>query len=98
LYYEWFPNPALGKEEEKKLLGLTAENQNTNIIAVSCKCYCLIKADGKTVAMFKGINVNLNRFTEECRNAALKKTLWKWKLKLALRQLKSTAQIELTNL
>jgi hypothetical protein len=75
LYYEWFPNPAFGKEDEKKLLGLAIENQGTNIIAVSCKYYCLIKADEKTVAKSKGVNVNRNNFTEECYKRCIKESI-----------------------
>jgi hypothetical protein len=92
---EWFPNPALGK---KKLLGLAIENQSTNIIAVSCKCYSPIKADGNTVAKSKGVNVNRNRFTEECYKRCIKESIVQRELTLALRQLKSTAQTELINL
>jgi hypothetical protein len=75
LYYVWFPNPALGKEDEKKLLGLAMENQGTNIIAGSCKCYCLIKGNEKTIAKSKDVNVNWKRFTEECYKRCIKESI-----------------------
>jgi hypothetical protein len=35
LVYDWFPNPDLGIEDEKKLLGLTFENYGVGMIAVA---------------------------------------------------------------
>jgi hypothetical protein len=75
MFYEWFPNPALGKEEEKKLFGLPIKNKGTNIIVVSCKSNCQIKADGKTLAKSKYVNINLNRFTEVCYKCCIKETI-----------------------
>jgi hypothetical protein len=31
LYYEWFPNPTFGKEDEKKLLGLDIKNKKLTL-------------------------------------------------------------------
>jgi hypothetical protein len=75
LYYEWFPNTALEKEDEKKLLVQAIKNQGTNIITTSCKYYCLIKDDKKTITKFKGVYVNGNIFTEEWYKRYIKESI-----------------------
>jgi hypothetical protein len=84
----WFPNPTLEKEDEKKLLGLAIENQGTNIIVVSCKCYCLTKVDGKIVAKSKGINVDRNMFTEECYKHCIKESIVQKGINIVLKKIK----------
>jgi hypothetical protein len=53
-----------GRKEEKKLLGLTIENESENLIALSPKCYTPF--DDDEMNMFfkvKGINKGINPFT-----------------------------------
>jgi hypothetical protein len=74
-YADWFPDPKVdhttleGKKEEKKLLGLTIENESDNMVALSPKCY--IPFDGMVEGFYtagkfkvKGVNKAINPFTE----------------------------------
>jgi hypothetical protein len=53
--YDWFPNHNLGMEVKKKLLGLAFDNHGVVMMAVMCKCYCLIRGPGNEVAKSKGV-------------------------------------------
>jgi hypothetical protein len=66
--YEWFPNPKLGKEDEKKLGGVAVENEGHIMIAIAPKNYTIIKpgkpnqlGDVEDEAKLKNKGVSLKR-------------------------------------
>jgi hypothetical protein len=58
--YEWFPDPAKGKEDEKKLGGVAVENEGSEMYAVAPKNYTIIKP-GKPILKNKGVSLNKNK-------------------------------------
>jgi hypothetical protein len=52
--YKWFPDPAKGETDKKKLLKLCIENEGIEIIALGPKCYYLLRPDKRDVMKVKG--------------------------------------------
>jgi hypothetical protein len=87
LVYDWFPNPNLGMEDEKKLLGLTFENHGVGMIAVACKCSCLMRPPGNEVAKSKGVSKR-NWFSMDCYRECLREDIIKKGLNVGFRTIK----------
>jgi beta-galactosidase GanA len=58
-FYEWFPDPWEGKENEKKLGGVAVENEGDQLIAVAPKNYT-ISTNGKDKLKAKGCSLERN--------------------------------------
>jgi hypothetical protein len=58
--FKWFPNPQLGIEDEKKLLGLSIEKEGVGMIALAPKCYCFCGENNSETKKSKGIQLYRN--------------------------------------
>jgi hypothetical protein len=61
-FYEWFPDPWLGKENEKKLGGVAVENEGDFLIAIAPKNYTIgvMGNEGKAKKKMKGCSEKRN--------------------------------------
>jgi hypothetical protein len=59
-FYNWFPNPDYGLEDEKKLGGVAIEKEGDEMIAIAPKCY-YIRANGKNKLKIKGCSLGKNK-------------------------------------